>query len=125
MRHHVPFTYNSQLPIILPNEHRITLLIMTESHQFSQSGQDVTLSRFRSKGYWTTRGGHLAKTVKNDCIPCRKYKHEPMRQPMGELPEDGLQQPIVWGICLLDLFGPFSCRGDVNPRTTKDLGIAR
>jgi hypothetical protein len=121
MKHHVPFTHDKKLPVILPNEHRITLLIMRESHQFSHSGQDGTLSRFRSQGYWTTRGGQLAKTVKNDCIPCRKYNHETMRQPMGEFPEDRLQQLLVWGICQLDLFGPFLCRGDVNPRTTKKI----
>ena len=25
----------------------------------------------------------------------------------------------AWGFCQLDLFGPFSSRGDINPRTTK------
>ena len=119
MRHYVPFTFDHQLPVILPYHHKITLLIMRESHQFSHSGQDRTLSRFRSQGYWTVRGGQLARKVKTDCVPCRKANHEIMRQPMGMLPEDRLNFPISWGSVQLDLLGPFSCRGDVNPRTTK------
>ena len=33
LRNFVPFTFDSQLPIIIPYNHRITLLIMRESHQ--------------------------------------------------------------------------------------------
>ena len=29
------------------------------------------------------------------------------------------RKSYAWGYCQLDLFGPFSCRGDVNPRRTK------
>ena len=119
MKNYVPFTFDSKLPVVLPYHHKITLLIMREAHQFSHSGQDGTLCRFRLTGFWTTRGGQLAKKVKNECIPCRKEDHETLQQPMGELPEVLLRQPIAWGYCQLDLFGPVSCRGDVNPRTTK------
>ena len=38
---------------------------------------------------------------------------------MGEISELRLKEPIAWGFCQLDLFGPFKCRGDVNPRTSK------
>ena len=38
---------------------------------------------------------------------------------MGEFLEDRLKEPMAWGYCQLDLFGPFLCRGDVNPRTSK------
>ena len=38
---------------------------------------------------------------------------------MGEIPADQLKQPVAWGHCQFDLFGPYHCRGDVNPRTTK------
>ncbi len=119
MKNFVPFTFDSKLPVILPYHHKITLLVMREAHQFAHSGQDGTLSRFRSKGFWSTRGGQLAKKVKYECIPCRKEDHETIQQPMGELPEELLKQPVAWGYCQLDLFGPIKCRGDVNPRTTK------
>ena len=52
MRHLVHFTVDSKLPVLLPLHHRITLLIMRESHQFCHAGQDGTLSRFRAQGFW-------------------------------------------------------------------------
>ena len=42
-----------------------------------------------------------------------------LSQPLGGFPDDRLSEPVAWGYCQLDLFGPFSCRGDVNPRTSK------
>ena len=92
---------------------------MEDSHRFSHSGQDGTVSRFRSRGFWTVGAGRIAKSVKNNCVPCRKSSGKTLYQPCGEIPADRLQQPMAWGHCQLDLFGPLSCRGDVNPRTTK------
>ena len=120
MKNFVPFTANNKMPVIIPPDHRITLLVMTDAHQFSHSGYDGTLCRFWSQGFWTVRAGHLAKTVKNHCVPCRKVSTKTMSQVMGEIPQDQLKDPVDWGHCQMDLFGPFSCRGDVNPRTTKN-----
>ena len=92
---------------------------MQDSHQFSHSGQDGTLARFRASGYWTVRGGQLAKKVKKACVPCRKEGKELLNQPMGEFPPEMLQNPVAWGFCQMDLFGPFECRSDVNKRSSK------
>ena len=120
LKHHVPFTLDRKLPVLLPPDHRITSLIMEESHRTHHSGQDGTLNRFRAQGYWTVRGGHLARNVKNKCVPCRKNgTKNNLNQPMGDFPPEMLDDPKAWGYCQLDLFGPFHCRGDVNPRTTK------
>lgn len=119
LRHFVPFTFDNKLPAILPPDSRVTLLVMEQSHRFSHSGQDGTLSRFRSQGFWTVGGGHIAKKVKKSCVPCRKLDPKCLNQPMGEFPEDIMKNPVAWGRCQMDLFGPFACRGDVNPRTRK------
>ena len=85
------------------------------------SGQDGTLSRFRAQGFWTTRGGQLAKTIKFNCIPCRKMDHKTMTQPMGEFSEDLLKFTSAWGYCQLDLIGPIEIRGDINPKSRKNI----
>ena len=118
MRLQVPFTLDSELPVIVPDG-RLALLIMEDCHRFCHAGQDGTLCRFRAEGYWLVRAGHLAKTVVRRCIPCRKIRKVKMSQRMGEFSEDRLKEPMAWGYCQLDLFGPFLCRGDVNPRTSK------
>ena len=117
----VPFTFDHQPPVILPYDHKITLLIMREAHLLAHQGQDGTLARFRARGYWTTRGGQLAKKVKTNCVPCRKVDHKTMTQPMGELPEDLLRHAYAWGYCQLDLFGPMMCRSDVISRASKKV----
>ena len=117
----VPFTFDHKPPVILPLNHKITLLIMREAHLMGHPGRDATLARFRTRGYWTTRGGQLAKKVKTNCVPCRKVDHKTLTPPMGELPEDVLKLSYAWGFCQLDLFGPMNCRGDVNPRMTKKV----
>ena len=119
LRNYVPFTFNGKLPILLEPGHRITKLVMEEAHRFNHAGQDGTLCRFRALGFWTVRGGHLAKTIRESCIPCRKDSAKLINQPMGDFPENLFKDPVAWGCCQLDLFGPFYCRGDVNPRTTK------
>ena len=119
IRSFVPFTEDSNIPVVLPSKHRMTYLIMIWCHNFSHSGIDGTISRFHSQGYWTVRAGKLAKYVKNHCILCRRISKITISQPLGEIPFDRLNAPVAWGFCQLDLFGPYQCRGDVNPRTTK------
>ena len=74
-------------------------------------------------GYWTTRGGQLAKNVRNSCIPCRKNDPKLLTQVMGEFPPEMHKDPIAWGYCQMDLCGPHACRGDVNQRTTKKTWV--
>ena len=119
LQNFVPFTEDAKMPKILPTRHTMTLLLMRFAHEFSHSGQDGTLSRFYAKGYWVVRAGHVARMVKNQCVPCRKIARITLSQPMGEFSLERLNSPYAWGFCQLDLFGPFKCRGDVNPRTTK------
>ena len=116
VRQHVPFTYDSKLPVLLPTSHIITLQIMRSAHSHSHVAQDGTLCRFRMRGYWTVRAGSLAKKVVFACVDCRKNSHRTLSQPMGEIPGDQLKQPVAWGYCQMDLLGPYHCRGDVNPR---------
>ena len=123
LKNHVPFTFDGKLPILLPPNHRVTLLVMQEAHAFNHAGQDGSLSRFRMQGYWTVRGGQLAKNVRNSCIPCRKNDPKLLSQVMGEFPSEMHKNPIAWGYCQMDLAGPYSLRGDVNPRTTKKTWV--
>ena len=70
-------------------------------------------------GYWTVGAGRISKQVKSRWGPCRKLDAKPLWQLSGEIPAERIKQPVAWGHCQLDLFGPYKCRGDVNARTTK------
>ena len=115
----VPFTIDAKLPALLSRKHRITFLIMRKVHEIGHTGQDGTVARFRAEEFWTVGCGHLAKSIKEQCVPCSKVSREAIQQPMGPILDEQLTTLYAWGYCQLDLIGPFSCRGDVNPRTTK------
>ena len=115
----VPFTLDAKLPALLPPRHRVTLLLMRKAHQHSHLLQDGTVARFRCEGFWTVRCGHLAKSVVDKCVDCRKLSRRLLKQKMGEIPEERLQSPYAWGYCQMDLVGPFKCRSDVNSRANK------
>ena len=121
IRQHVPFTFDSKLPVILPTKHLITLQIMRASHNHSHVASDGTLCRFRMEGYWTVKAGVIAKKVANACVDCRKKAGKTLSQPLGEIPAEQLKYPMAWGHCQMDIFGPYHCRSDVNARSTKKI----
>ena len=41
-----------------------------------------------------------------------------MGQVMGSVPKSQLVEPVAWGHVEMDLFGPYSCRSEVNKRST-------
>ena len=73
------------------------------------------------QGYWTTEASKLAKKVKAGCVTCKYLDARPINQVMGDIPKTQLINQVAWGEVELDLFGPFSCRGEVNKRTTKKV----
>ena len=119
LRNFVPFTVDNKMPVIIPPHHRITLLVMRDAHQFNHTGDDGTLCRFWAQGFWTVRAGHLAKKVKDSCVPCRKVSNNACSQVMGEIPHEQLMNLYAWACCQMDLCGPVECRGEWNPRTSK------
>ena len=119
LRNFVPFTRDNKMPAILPPTHRVTFLIMRDAHLFAHAGHDGTLSRFHINGYWTVRAGHLARNVKNQCVPCRKVDRVTLSQAMGDIPGNRFADLKPWGYCQIDLVGPYTCRGDVNARSSK------
>ena len=72
VRHHVPFTLDAKMPVLLPRTRKIALLIMRSAHNHCHAAQDGTLSRFRMQGYWAVKAGLLAKKVSSSCVDCRK-----------------------------------------------------
>ena len=111
----VPFTADNKMPAIIPPDHKVTLLVMRDAHNFSHAGMNGTLCCFHVKGFWMVRAGNLANSVKTKCVPCRKVDVITESQVLGVIPEERLRNLQAWGSCQLDLLGFFNCRGDVNP----------
>ena len=121
LQEYAPFTEDKKPPVFLPKDHRFTLLVMEDVHKVKHQGVDETLSQFRLMGFWSPQAKRLARQVKNNCVICRYLDHHPMKQVMGTVPRERLVDPKAWGQIELDLFGPFTCRSDVNKRSTKKV----
>jgi Mor family transcriptional regulator len=114
----------STLPILLDKDHPITSVIMREAHIDSlHRGRDVTLARFRQE-YWTPSGSKLARKIVNDCQKCRLRDVKLLDQKMGTLPVERLLPGPPFNNVMVDFFGPYLVRGEVEKRkSSKAWGV--
>ena len=117
-------TPDSSLQRLLPSKHPATRLFMERAHQAGgHRGRDATLARFRMR-YWTPQGSKLARLVKMNCQLCKLRDAKFLEQPMGLLPEVRLKTAPAFNHVMLDLFGPYTVRGEVQKRTSgKAYGV--
>lgn len=117
-------TESANLPALLPPTHWVTRLLMTHAHvKGGHRGRDSTLARFRYQ-YWTPRGAKLARSVRNDCQLCRLRNPQQFTPVMGILPSDRMRPSPPFNGVMLDLFGPYLIRGEIQKRVTgKAYGV--
>ena len=115
-------SYEEKHPVLLPNEHRISLLITRNVHNHGHSGVATTTAKVRRK-YWILKANKLSKTVKFNCVTCREMAHKAETQLMGDLPALRLSPqtpPFHYSSC--DYFGPYNVKIGRN-KTKKHYGV--
>ena len=113
-----PLTPDHRPLVLLPPDHILTHRIMREAHEAGRhGGRDSTLSLFRAK-YHTAKASRLASTICRQCALCKLLKVKLLTQKMGALPEERFSPSLPFDSCMLDLFGPFLIRGEVNKRSS-------
>merc|ERR1712105_464919 len=91
---------------------------MLAAHNRCHPGVQQTLVQFRQDGWWCSRAGKLAESIKRKCVKCRYLDMPTMSQTMGQRSMEFSQEPSVWKHVEIDLMGPFLCHGEKNPRVT-------
>jgi hypothetical protein len=119
-----PMTVDGSSQKLLPYHHPVTCLIMKAAHEdCGHRGRDATLARFR-QNFWVPHGGKLAATVKHNCQLCKLMEPILLSQKMGLLPEDRMTPSPPFSKVMVDLFGPYKVRGEIQKRTSgKAYGI--
>ena len=110
-----PLGVRADLPVFLPKEHPLAALAMKESHEKGHRGRDATLALFRNR-FWTPAGTALAKKIVSQCQLCRLRNGKHMEQVMGALPLERAKPSPPFNNTMVDLFGPYSIRGEVQKR---------
>ena len=106
----------SELPIIHGNQ-RFSELYARYTHEKGHLGIVSDIAKIRSN-YWILGLRKLCKSIKYKCVSCRKRSGIVSSQIMGQLPIERLKPAPAWSYVGVDLFGPYSIRGDVNKRST-------
>ena len=108
---------HAELPVFLPHGQPFTHFAMEAAHRNGHRGRDATLAMFRSK-YWTPLGPALAEAMRNKCQLCKLRDASSMQQEMGRLPLERLMPSPPFSNYMVDLFGPYKVRGEVQKRIT-------
>ncbi|CAB4001318.1 Hypothetical predicted protein [Paramuricea clavata] len=111
-----PMTVDSSLQKLLPYRHHVTRFFMQRAHTSGHRGRDATLARFHQL-YWVTQGSKLAQSIKSKCQICKLREAKFLEQQMGQLPEARLKPSPAFNHVMIDLFGPYSVREEVQKRT--------
>ena len=109
-------TYNNKDLILLPFEHRFSRLYVELVHNQNHGGIASTTCKIRLK-FWIIKLEKIVRSVRFNCITCRKNEKKTVAQIMAPLPDVRLNPAPAWSSISLDLFGPFEIRGEVNKRT--------
>lgn len=119
-----PMTPEGEAQVLLPTGHVVTKLLMCDAHVRSgHRGRDATLARFRGK-FWTPHGAKVAWSVKSSCQLCKLRDAQFLQQEMGQLPESRLKPMPPFTHVMVDIFGPYKIRGEVQKRSTgKAYGV--
>ncbi|XP_068144127.1 uncharacterized protein [Drosophila tropicalis] len=113
---------DTKRPIILPQKHRVTFLIVEYYHRKNYHlHNEIVVNEVRQR-YWITGLRALVRKVANACVACRIRVARPVPPKMGDLPKERLSphtQPFTFtGV---DCFGPFEVA--VGRRHEKRWGV--
>lgn len=116
-------SYNKNEVILLPYEHRFSRLYAEYIHNRGHYGVSTTASKIRSR-FWIVKLLKMTKSIKHNCIMCKRLDKKLSEQVMGKLPEERLKPAPAWHCTAIDLFGPFKIKDEVKKRTTgKAYGV--
>lgn len=115
LAHINPLGVRADLPVFIPKGHPLAELAMKDSHSRGHRGRDATLALFRNR-FWTPSGPSLARKVTQQCQLCKLRNGQHVEQKMGGLPIDRAKPSPPFNHSMVDLFGPYLIRGEVQKR---------
>ena len=111
-----PLVPENKPQYLLPTKHNVTKLMMMQAHkEVVHRGRDTTLARFRQK-YWILQGSKIANSVVINCQLCKYRNPKLLVQKMGSLPIERSCPAPAFTYCMVDYFGPYTVRGEVQKR---------
>lgn len=109
-------SFDQRFPVILPNKHKVTrLIILSEHYKYLHAGPQALLAQIRLK-YWPISGRRTVKSVLSRCIVCFRARPKDLEQYMGELPKCRITPSRPFENCGVDYAGPFFVKSGTGRR---------
>ncbi|XP_039310248.1 uncharacterized protein LOC105205076 [Solenopsis invicta] len=100
-------TFARKHPILIPNHHFLTNLIIKETHEkHFHSGVQTTLYIIRQK-FWLLDGRNQVRKIIRSCVRCFRFDANTIKYKMGDLPKSRVSEAIPFANSGVDFCGPF------------------
>jgi len=97
---------NFKFPMILPNSHPVTRMIIEQHHQLNgHCGIQVLMGTLREK-FWIVKASKIVRQIINSCGRCRRYTVQKVNPVAAPLPLDRVRDAEVFEVIGIDLGGP-------------------
>lgn len=121
MRSWLRKNWNNDTYMILSPRHRFTHLYISHLHQIDHAGVDITIAKIQRK-FGIPGVRKIVKSVKYNCVTCKRLSPKCEGQKLGELVEERLKPSPPFNHTACDIFGPFgSMYSDRGPQFEKEL----
>ena len=94
------------MPVLLPQNHRFSYLYVLFIHSRAHTGVSATVSKARD-AYWILGAHRIAKTIRFNCVTCRRLNRQDILQVMAPLPATRTRPSLPFEHIAIDLFGPY------------------
>jgi hypothetical protein len=121
---HAKIPEDQKHPILLPQHHRLTNLIVRQAHIANLHANSQTLLSYLQQKYWIIRGKDIVKRQVRTCIICTRHRAEVMQQKMADLPEYRVCPSQPFNHTGIDYAGPILTRPINRSKITTKAYIA-
>ncbi|CAO4366807.1 unnamed protein product [Caenorhabditis nigoni] len=108
---------DTKYPIILVRDHKLTEMIVRQTHVHNRHiGTEHLLAECRRQ-YWIPQGRQIARKIVHSCVTCRKLRGRPFKYPnIPPLPSTRVRRSGPFQNVGLDGFGPLIYKGLTGER---------
>lgn len=97
--------YKSKHPILLPEKHKISKMLIQEAHIANLHAGTTLLAHILKQTFWIVGAKRLIRKLINKCVVCCRYRSKPVQQLMGDLPKARVEISRAFTNCGCDFTG--------------------
>ena len=103
--------YSAKAPIVLSRQHRLTEMLVWETHRtIKHMSVKQTLSEMRNQ-YWIPRGRGYIRMILHKCVTCKRVNARPYPYPsISNIPSFRARDDVPFSAIGVDYAGPLLCK---------------